>query len=91
MPQAEFSVSWLTPGVRPPSPSKANTLTDPAPPRFSASASPAAAGLPCAEGPVLNFRNSVLPAISACPESPPRRRNANKCSQPRARFSASAI
>ena len=44
-------------------------------------AMPAAAGLPWPEGPVLNLRNWVLPDISACPASPPRRRKPSRSSQ----------
>ena len=42
---------------------------------FSASASPAAGGMPWPDGPVLNLRKSVLPSISAWPGRPPRRRS----------------
>ena len=67
-------------GVSPPSPSNTKTFTSPAPASFRASASPAA-GMPCPDGPVLNFRNSVLPSISACPGRPPRRRSLSSHSQ----------
>ena len=38
-------------------------------------------GMPCPEGPVLNFRNRVRPSISACPGRPPRRRSFRSYSQ----------
>ncbi len=74
-PQAVFLVSWVAPGVRPPSPSTTNTLTSPAPAMRSASASPAATGMPWPDGPVLALKNRVRPAISAWPGSPSRRRS----------------
>ena len=79
-----FLTSCAEPGVRPPSPSNTKTFTSPAPASFRASASPAAGGMPCPDGPVLNFRNSVRPSISACPGSPPRRRSFSSHSQVRA-------
>ena len=53
------------PAVSPPSPSTTNTLTSPAPAIRSASAWPAAGGMPWPDGPVLDLRNIVRPAISA--------------------------
>ena len=44
----------------------------------SASAWPAAGGIPWPDGPVLALKNSVLPAISAWPGSPPRRRSVSR-------------
>ncbi len=79
-PQAEFLTSWVAPGVRPPSPSTTNTRTSPAPAILSASASPAATGIPWPDGPVFALKNSVLPAISAWPGSPPRRRSVSRSS-----------
>ena len=80
-PHAMFLTSCAEPGVSPPSPSNTNTLTSLAPASFRLSASPAAGGMPCPEGPVLNFRNSVRPSISACPGRPPRRRSFSSHSQ----------
>ena len=80
-PHAAFLVSWAEPGVSPPSPSNTNTFTWSAPASLRASASPAAGGIPCPEGPVLNFRNSVRPSISACPGRPPCRRSRSSHSQ----------
>ena len=80
-PHALFFVSCAEPGVSPPSPSNTKTLTWPAPASFRASASPAAGGIPCPDGPVLNFRNSVRPSISACPGRPPFRRRRSSHSQ----------
>ena len=71
----------LAPGVRPPSPSTTKTLTSSAPASLSATASPAAGGMPWPDGPVLNFRKRVLPSISAWPGSPPRRRSLSRSSQ----------
>ena len=80
-PHAVFLTSCAEPGVSPPSPSNTKTFTWPAPASFRASASPAAGGIPCPDGPVLNFRNSVRPSISACPGRPPCRRRRGSHSQ----------
>ncbi len=80
-PHAEFLASWLTPVVRPPSPSTQKTFTSPHPAHFSASASPTAGAIPCPDGPVLYFRKSDFPCISAWPGKPPLRRSSNRSSQ----------
>ena len=45
-PQAELRVSWLAPGVSPPSPSTAKTFTSSAPAILSATAWPTVGGMP---------------------------------------------
>ena len=50
----------MTPGVRPPSPSTTKTLTSDAPAILSASASPAAKGMPWPDGPVLALKKQRL-------------------------------
>ena len=80
-PHAEFFVSWLAPGVSPPSPSSAKTLTSCRPAIFSANAWPAAGGIPWPDGPVFHLSSSVLPAISAWPGSPPWCRSRGRSSQ----------
>src|ERR1039457_2913454 len=71
-PHAALRVSWLAPAVPPPSPSTTKTRPPSAPASLSARASPAAGGIPWPDGPVLNLRKSVFPAISGCPGRPPR-------------------